>query len=85
MAHSHPDCPGDAAECRIAVVSQVMTQLAWTPVHDGNGVMTNSDPNTFSTTKRCDTCGAEWVEHRNAASSTVDDIETTVPPGGAKQ
>jgi hypothetical protein len=88
MAHAHPDCHRDPSECRITVVDQTMTQIEWVAVHDGNGNVTNSDPNTFSTTKTCDTCGAMWIEHRNAASSTVDDVETAVapaPPAGAQQ
>ena len=85
MAHSHPDCPAsDPAECRIRVVSQTMTAIAWEPIHDGNGVMVNSDPNTFSTTKVCDACGAEWVEERNAAASAVDNVDTTTPPGAMR-
>jgi hypothetical protein len=55
----HPDCEHDASECRITVRSSV-TMLAWEPVFDGTGNMTNTDPNTFVREFQCATCERTW-------------------------
>lgn len=51
------------------------TEIQWTPVYDGHGMMTNSDPNTYETNKSCDVCGMVWVE-RNTDGQVEFDTKT---------
>jgi hypothetical protein len=87
MANYHPECSGDPADCRVRTVSTVLTTVAWEPVYDGNGVLTNKDPNTFTSEKVCDTCGAHWTEMRGAMETDAPEglqIETLTAPGAVR-
>ena len=68
----HPECPSDPADCRIRMVgARMATAMDWTPVYDGNGVMLNSDPNTYTNDFACDACGGEWTEERTGGDTVV--------------
>lgn len=52
----------------------VSTLVAWTPTYDKHGNRTDrGDPNTFTTTYKCVTCGASW-------SATTQYGETKITP-----
>jgi hypothetical protein len=61
--NANPDCPHapDYSQCRVTrSASVVQPVIAWEPIYDGTGMMTNSDPNTHVSTFACDTCAQSW-------------------------
>ena len=74
------DCayPDDPTQCRITFTTSVQQPLiAWTPVYNGVGMMTNSDPNTHIRTYTCTTCNSTWEVASTAGS---DQVARMVPP-----
>ncbi len=71
--NANPDCPNipDYSLCRVTRSASVVEPvIAWEPVYDGNGTMTNSDPNTHVSTFTCATCSQAW-EASSVAGQTV--------------
>lgn len=57
----NPDCPYNPVLCRIArVVVPVEPAQEWNRIYDGNGRVTNTDPNTYVATSACATCSQSW-------------------------
>ena len=62
-ANANPDCPNqpDYSLCRVTRGARIQEPIiAWEPIYDGTGTMTNSDPNTHISTYNCQTCSQEW-------------------------
>lgn len=70
----HPDCTADPATCRVSRKHWVQNLIAWEPVYDGNGMMMNSDPNTFISEMSCTTCLRVWQVETLGSTSTVRDM-----------
>lgn len=79
MTQRHPECPYGPEVCRVYLVSHTATQIAWTPVFDGNGTMLNSDPNTFVDQYACEMCDGAWSQTR-----TGDEVAQHVSKAPAK-
>ena len=80
----HPECQSDPSQCRIRSLGmQMATQIGWTPVYDGRGVMTNNDPNTYVTERVWDVCGARWAEERTGDDVVMKSL-TAPGKGGAE-
>jgi hypothetical protein len=61
--NANPDCPHqpDYSQCRVARSASVVEPvIAWEPIYDGTGRMTNSDPNIHVSTFTCATCSQMW-------------------------
>ena len=57
----NPDCPCDPTLCRISrLVVPVEPAQEWVMIYDGNGRVTNEDPNTYVATSACTTCVQSW-------------------------
>ncbi len=71
------DCDKDV--CAIVFGAGRTTLVEWEPVYDKEGVLLNSDPNTYSYTKECKTCGRTWTTNRNSRfeKSSEVNVETT--------
>jgi hypothetical protein len=73
-SRQHPACTLDAGECRIAMRHWIDTMIAWEPIYDGNGVMTNSDPNTAVHEYSCATCSRVWQIRTTGGEQTLRDV-----------
>ena len=73
MSKRHPDCEKDPSECRVAERSRGTTMMGWAPVYDGNGRLTNSDPNTTRCRRDCSTCDRTWTVQTVNGVETVSD------------
>jgi hypothetical protein len=70
----NPDCPtpDDHSLCRVTFATSVQQPtIDWTPVYDGHGTITNSDPNTFLTTYNCTTCSMSWETTETAGTAVT--------------
>jgi hypothetical protein len=69
----HPSCNRPPAQCRVTRKHWIATQIDWTPLYDGEGVMINIDPNRFINEMSCATCAHVWqVITEHGVSRTVD-------------
>ena len=77
--NANPDCPNipDYSLCRVTRTASVQQPIiAWEPIYDGSGRMTNSDPNTHIAVFACATCSQSWeVSMVAGAQSTLRKIE----------
>ena len=72
--NANVECPNvlNRSLCRITMQAVVVQPvMEWTPILDGNGVMTNSDPNTFVNTFLCETCRMAWEVQTVAGTQPV--------------
>jgi hypothetical protein len=72
--NANPDCPNipDYTQCRVTRTASVQEPvIAWEPIYDGNGTMTNSDPNTHISVFTCATCLQSWQADSVAGSPPV--------------
>ena len=71
----HPNCSSSADACRITQTSAPpVTLVAWTPVYDGNGAQTNTDPNTFVIERECSHCGRKWRISTQDGEARIEDL-----------
>lgn len=68
----HPNCPHEPEHCRVSRRHRVATLISWEPTYDGNGTLTNADPNTFVDEYSCGTCQGEWTETRTGEQVSVE-------------
>jgi hypothetical protein len=67
MIMSREGCTRDSSECRISTTRAIkQPMIEWSPVYDGNGTMTNADPNTLVVTFTCATCMTTWSTETTA-------------------
>jgi len=58
MTNLTPECPRD--DCRFLQSGGHTTLAYYPPIYDKNGVNTNPDRNTTTSTLNCLTCGKWW-------------------------
>ena len=76
----NPACPNqDHRElCRITVVTTAREPVIdWVIVYNGNGMVVNSDPNSYVSNYSCSVCGIDWIEDMPAGG---EHTVTVLPP-----
>ena len=58
----------------------MVTEIAWHPIYDGHGAMTNADPNTYRTEFACAVCMGGWAEVRTGTEVTTETVKAPEPP-----
>lgn len=72
MTKLTPECPRE--DCRFLYGGGHTTLTYYPPIYDKNGVNTNPDRNTTTSTLNCLTCGKMWVGRTRLGNSTYEEV-----------